>query len=69
MPPINDEEEIRVEIVRSSERLRAAERLQVWRSESTSREFEVREVDSYEASVDLSPGAAVTSRSPAARHR
>lgn len=42
--------------MRSNERMDASERIQVWRSEVTGREFEVRESRSYASSEELAPG-------------
>lgn len=51
------EDATRVRYQRSNERRRAAELIQVWKSEVTGREFEVRESRSYAPSRELAPGA------------
>lgn len=57
MPAPRNEEATRVRYRRSNERRRAAELIQVWRSDVTGREFEVRESRSYAPSEELEPGA------------
>ena len=51
------EDATRVRYQRSNERRRASELIQVWKSEVTGREFEVRESRSYAPSTELAPGA------------
>ncbi|MEX2542408.1 MAG: hypothetical protein WD314_11395 [Trueperaceae bacterium] len=57
MPENEAAENTLVSFVRSSERRVAGERLQVWKSEATGREFEVRESNSYALGADLTPGS------------
>lgn len=51
------EDATRVRYQRSNERRRHGEPIQVWKSEVTGREFEIRESRSYASTDELSPGA------------
>jgi hypothetical protein len=67
------EEATRVRYLRSSERRRSAESIQVWKSDLTGREFEVRESRSFASTSDLAPGTTgfldFTSGAPAVTKR
>ena len=57
MPRSGNDDATRVRYLHSNERQRGTETIQIWRSEVTGREFEVRESRSYALSADLEPGA------------